>query len=415
VRIAFIINGFPTISETFILDQITGLIERGCVIDIYAHYLNDHGVAHPEVSNYRLIDRTFRLSPSAASSQSKRFARALREITFALAKRPGIVVRVLAHSCFGPDGTSLTQFYQILPFLTHQPYDVVHCHFGPNGILAAELKELGLVRSPLLTQFHGHDITSYVHEHGEHVYRNLFVSGDKFLCVSNRIKERAIQHGCDRHKARVHHTGVKTASIPFALRELNADGPVRVLTVARLVEKKGVEFGLRAVAQLIHEFPKLTYTIVGEGPFRTELTTLARELFIESHVRFVGAKTRDSVATLIKESDVLLAPSVTAHDGDEEGIPVVLMEALASGLPVVSTLHAGIPELVSHGSSGLLAPERDPEALAAHIRFLMSHSNERRSMAVAGRRTVEMNFDTDKLNGELLTIYQELAAKPGDS
>jgi colanic acid/amylovoran biosynthesis glycosyltransferase len=329
----------------------------------------------------------------------------------AIRKRPAVVLRLLGRSCFGGGGPSLKQFYQFLPFLTHRPYDVIHCHFGPNGILAAELRELELVRSPFLTQFHGYDVTQYVREQGEHVYRNLFARGDVFLCVSNRIRQRAIQLGCDRRKARVHHTGVKIRSIPFALRELSADGSVRVLTVARLIEKKGVEFGLRAIAQLVQAFPKLTYTIAGEGPLRTELTTFARELFIENHVHFVGAQTREAVARLMRDSDVLLAPSITAHDGDEEGIPVVLMEALASGLPVVSTVHAGIPELVSHGNSGLLAPERDPETLAAHVRFLITHSNERRSMATAGRRAVEENFDIDKLNLQLLSIYQELAAK----
>ena len=184
---------------------------------------------------------------------------------------------------------------------------------------------------------------------------------------------------------------------------------IQILTVARLVEKKGVEFGLRAIAQLVREFPNLSYTIVGEGPLRADLAALARDLQIGRHVRFLGAQARNTVAALMRESHVLLAPSITAQNEDEEGIPVALMEAMASGLPVVSTFHAGIPELVSHGFSGLLAPERDPEALAAHTRFLITHSNERQSMALGGRRTVEKEFDTDKLNVELLRIYQELA------
>lgn len=112
---------------------------------------------------------------------------------------------------------------------------------------------------------------------------------------------------------------------------------------------------------------------------------------------------------LMRSAHILLAPSVAAANGDEEGIPVVLMEALALGLPVVSTTHAGIPELVAHGVTGLLAPERDPEALADHVRFLLTHPYECRSMALAGRRTVENDFDIDKLNAQLFAQYEEIS------
>ena len=208
MRIAFIINGFPTISETFILDQITWLIERKCEVDIYAQQLNTQGLVHPEVSSHRLIERAFQLSRSARLSRPEHYAHAVGEIIFALGNRPGIVLRVLATSWLSRGRPSLGRFYQILPFLAHRHYDLIHCHFGPNGILATELKRLGLVRAPVITQFHGYDITSHIHEHGQDVYRDLFARGDMFLCVSNQIKERAIQLGCERNKARVHHTGV---------------------------------------------------------------------------------------------------------------------------------------------------------------------------------------------------------------
>jgi colanic acid/amylovoran biosynthesis glycosyltransferase len=125
-------------------------------------------------------------------------------------------------------------------------------------------------------------------------------------------------------------------------------------------------------------------------------------------VHFVGAKARDQVATLMRDAHVLLASSVSARNGDEEGIPVVLMEALASGLPVVSTLHAGIPELVLHGIAGLLAPERDSDALAQHVRFLIDHPAERDAMVLAGRQIVEREYDADKLTDQLLSLYEEV-------
>jgi colanic acid/amylovoran biosynthesis glycosyltransferase len=298
-----------------------------------------------------------------------------------------------------------------LPFLARAPYDVIHCHFGPNGMLGIELRDLGVTRAPIVTQFHGYDISSYVRGKGENVYRHLFAKGDLFLCVSERIRARIVALGCDERKTRIQHTGVKTKNIPFALRAPEASGAIRLLTVGRLVEKKGIEFGLRAVARLIHDYPQLDYTIVGDGPERDALTTLSHELGLGNHARLVGAKTRETVARLMEGAHILLAPSISARNGDEEGIPVVLMEALASGLPVVSTDHAGIPELVSHGASGLLAPERDPEALADHVKLLITHPSACREMALAGRQTVETQFDVDALNAQLFAQYKEISER----
>jgi colanic acid/amylovoran biosynthesis glycosyltransferase len=412
VRIAFLVNEFPVISETFILDQISWLIEHGCEVDIYTHRLHDRSGAHPEVAIHAMMDHAFQLSPPSAASEPARIARAIREIAFALPRNPGVVARTLSPTWYGTEAFSFRPFYRALPFLARKPYDVVHAHFGPNGILGAELKDLGVLRCPVLTQFHGYDVSSYVRDKANGVYRNLFAKSDRLLCVSERIRARVIELGGDRQKTRIHHTGVKVRNIAFTTHVSDADGgDIRLLTVGRLVEKKGVEFGLRAVAQLRHEYPNLSYTIVGDGPERDALTSLARELSLDRHVSFVGAKTRDTVAALMRDSLILLAPSVSARNGDEEGIPVVLMEALAAGLPVVSTTHAGIPELVSHGVSGLLASERDPEALADHVRFLITHPGERQSMALAGRRAVERGFDVDALNAQLLVQYQEIAER----
>lgn len=290
VRIAFLVNEFPVISETFILDQITWLIERGCEVDIYAQRLLDQSVAHPEIAAHSLMDRAFQLLPPLAPSGPMRIARALKDIAIALPKNPRVVTRALSPRRFGTDALQFGRFYRVLPFLARLPYDVVHCHFGPNGMLGVELRDLGAVRAPILTQFHGYDATSYVRSKGESVYRDLFLKGDLFLCVSERIRAHIVELGCDQRKTRIQHTGVKVKNIAFASRDLAMDKSIRLLTVARLVEKKGVEFGLRAVAQLIRQYPKLNYTVVGDGPERDAVTTLTRELGIGSHVNLLGAK-----------------------------------------------------------------------------------------------------------------------------
>jgi colanic acid/amylovoran biosynthesis glycosyltransferase len=409
VRIAFLVNEFPVISETFILDQVTWLLDRGCEVDIYAQRMLAQNAAHPEVAAYSLMDRAFQLLPPLAPSKLVYLARAVRDVALALPKNPGAVARAFSPTWFGTEAFHLTPFYRVLPFLGRPAYDVVHCHFGPNGLLGIQLRDLGVVRAPILTQFWGYDVSSYVRSKGEGVYQRLFAKGDLFLGCSERMRARIVELGCDAHKTGVQYAGVAARNIPFVLRNPGEGETIRLLTVGRLVEKKGIEFGLRAVARLIDEYPKVAYTIVGAGPEYDALTALSRELGIGSHVNFVGAKTRETVAALMRDAHILLAPSVTAASGDEEGIPVVLMEALALGLPVVSTTNAGIPELVSHRVSGMLAPERDPAALADHVSFLLTHPDERRSMAQAGRRTIETDFDIDKLNAQLFEQYEKIS------
>ena len=411
MRIAFLVNEFPVISEAFFLDQITWLIQQGCEVDIYAQRLCDQSLAQPEVAAHSLMDRAFQLLPSPVPSKSVRIARAFRDVAWALPQNPGVVARALCPSLFGRNTVRLKPFNLIIPFLARPSYDVVHCHFGPNGMMAVELRDLGAIRAPILTQFHGYDVSSYVRDKGEQVYRNLFAKGDVFLCVSERIRTRLVNWGCDKRKTRIQHVGVKVKDIPFTTRAVDVGETIQLITVARLVEKKGIEFGLRAVARLIHEYPNLKYTIVGDGPERDTLTSLVLELGIGNHVNLLGAKNRETVLTLMRDAHVLLAPSITAHNGDEEGIPVVLMEALASGLPVVSTTHAGIPELVEHGVTGLLAPERAPEELANHVRFLIAHPSECRAMALSGRRTVERGFDVDELNAQLFAEYIKISKR----
>jgi colanic acid/amylovoran biosynthesis glycosyltransferase len=310
MRIAFLVNEFPKISETFVLDQITFLLDRGCEVDIYAQrlYANEE-LVHRDVLAYSLMGKT-RSFAAPRASKPIRVARALFDVGSAFPRHPRLVARALDFRKFGLDALKFRRFYLASPFLDRAPYDIVHCHFGPIGEVGAELRRLGIFDAPLLTQFHGFDVSSYVRERGEGAYRALFAEGDVFLCVSGRIRERLVQLGCASSKTRIHHTGVKAAAIPFEPRTPVLNGPINILTVGRLVEKKGIEYGLRALALLSNELPSVHYTIVGDGPEERTLADLARTLRIEDKVTFAGACTREEVSVLMGSSHVLLAPSV---------------------------------------------------------------------------------------------------------
>jgi colanic acid/amylovoran biosynthesis glycosyltransferase len=309
---------------------------------------------------------------------------------------------------YGKEAVSLKVLFQIAPFLSRGPYDVVHCQFGPNGILGSLLRDRGAFQAKVITTFRGYDASSYVASRGRHVYDELFKKGDLFLCVSKKIREKIIALGCPERKAIVHGSGVDTRQFSFIRRGPVGGRKVKLLTIARLVEKKGVEYGIRAVAHLVQKHPSVEYEIVGDGPLKGDLERLIEEMQVRHAIKLIGSKHREEIVELLGTADILLAPSVTSTHGDEEGIPGVLREGLARGLPVVSTQHSGIPELVQNGVSGFLVPERDVDSLAEKLEYLIQHQNVWAEMGQAGRKYVEEQYDINALNDRLVRLYAQL-------
>jgi colanic acid/amylovoran biosynthesis glycosyltransferase len=257
------------------------------------------------------------------------------------------------------------------------------------------------------TIFHGYDVSSYVQKYGAGAYAPLFALGDRFLAVSQLWMARLKELGCPEDRIALLRMGIDVNRIPFLERKPAA--MLRVLSVGRLTEKKGFEYALRALAELTRLRPTLdwAYEIVGEGRLRRSLDRLSRKLGIHERVSFVGRLPAEAVLTKLATSDIFILPSVTARSGDMEGIPVSLMEAMASGAPVLSTFHSGIPELIDDGVSGLLAPERDIAALARNLCVLTDQPDLRLSMAVAARRKVELKFDQERITDELVSDIAE--------
>jgi colanic acid/amylovoran biosynthesis glycosyltransferase len=221
------------------------------------------------------------------------------------------------------------------------------------------------------------------------------------LPISDRWARRLEELGCPREKIAVHRLGVDTRAFAFHERHARPNEGVRLLSVCRLAEKKGVEYALRAIALLRSRSPELRYDIVGDGPLRGDLEKLVIELDLSDRVVFHGACRREEVAALVGAAHVFVAPSVTARDGDQEGIPVAIMEAMASGLPVVSTRHGGIPELVHDGATGALVGERDVAGLARALHRLLDDRPSWARLGREGRRVVETEYDLERQNDRL--------------
>jgi colanic acid/amylovoran biosynthesis glycosyltransferase len=306
---------------------------------------------------------------------------------------------------YGRRAASLRLFFEAIPCLTHAPFDVVHCHFGPNGIRAAALREIGAILTrALITSFYGYDVSEFIRRRNP--YSKLFRHGELFLPLGETMRSRLIAIGCPEERILVHRLGVAPDTFPASQLRGRA-GPVRIVSVSRLVEKKGIEYGIRAIARLVEAGAReLQYTIVGEGPLRPALEESIRSFRLQETVLLAGWRDRAAVRQYLADADIMLAPSLTSASGDEEGTPTAILEAMASGLPVVSTFHAGIPELVEDGVSGLLVGERDFTAMATALSRLVQYPALRRSMGAAGRAFVSERHDIERLNDRLLEIYE---------
>jgi colanic acid/amylovoran biosynthesis glycosyltransferase len=189
---------------------------------------------------------------------------------------------------------------------------------------------------------------------------------------------------------------------------MDSSGAIRLITIARLTEKKGLEYSIRAVARLSQRFKKLEYNIIGDGDLHLELTRLIEALGVSSTVRLLGWKTQEEVKTLLDQSHLFVLASVESRNGDIEGLPMVLQEAQAMGLPVVCTRHSGLPEGILDGKSGFLVPERDVDALADCLAGVISHPESWPEMGRKGRAFVEAEYDLNQRNDALVELYRQL-------
>ncbi len=378
LSVCVVTDTFPKLSETFVLSQIEGLQQAG--VDV--HVVADR-VAEPS-------DETRHLNVEPRWGPVSRIEPGVRGLPPRLADR-GVTVldRVFANRLRG--------------------VDAVIAHFGMNGVRVARTGHRTPGFPQLITLFHGFDVSMAAQDGTLSQYRPLFSHPGLLLTVNRPFRDTLIAAGAPPDRTRVHHLGIRPETIPFRQREWS--GPIRFLSVGRLTEKKGIEIALRALGRLRGADPGLDwhYDIIGDGELRLRLEALSRELGLADRVRFLGAQPHAAVRDAMAEADSFLLPSRTAATGDQEGIPIVLMEAMAAGLLVVSTRHSGIPELVRDGETGLLSDEGDVDDLVQVLRRVFETGDMRDPVVNAARRTVETEFNAERQSAELVGWIEDLA------
>lgn len=408
MRIAVVAGRFPVASETFVLDQVRGLLARGHDVEVYARQPDGRSpgtAAAPDLP----LSRHVRYWPARPRSLARRSLKCARLLADVPRGHRAQVLRTLDIRRYGTEASTLRLPYMASRLVAAAPHDVVLCHFGPVGRRVQMLRDAGLSMGRLVTFFHGFDLSRYVRARGEGVYRRLLERGDLFLPVSRHGRRRLIELGAEPGKVVVHRMGVDCRRLSFAPRTPPPEpGTVRCLSVGRLVEKKGYHHAVEAVVELLRRGRDVEYTIVGEGPLRPALERRIGKLGAGTRIRLAGWKGREEVIGLLERSHLFMAPSVTAADGDQEGIPVALMEAMAVGVPVIGTRHAGIAELVRDGRTGHLVPEADVDRLAGKLERLLGDRSLLERTTRPARRVVERFFDAERQNDRLLELLRGL-------
>lgn len=367
-RVIVVTDQFPVLSQTFILDQITGLIDRGVAVEHWSMQRMDEPVVQEDVRKYGLLDNTryITLPPDSMRADPKRWTK---------------------------------QFLRANGLAPLDKAAAVQIHFGPNfnklAPLFAAYPELFV-----LVSFYGYDGSATFKIKGSDVYTDLFARANIITTPTQYMKNTLVQYGCPTEKIVVHHSGKDTITFAPAPRQ-EVVRPVRVLSAARFVEKKGLEYSLAAFAKAQAGRLDAQYRIIGYGPLESELKALVRSLGLADRVVFLGRLTNDAMRQEMATADFFVLTSITASNGDQEGLPVSLIEAQALGLPVVSSRHAGIPELVAHGETGFLAEERNVEEIAGYLRVLIKNPDIRRAFSDNARERVLREFDLATLNDTL--------------
>lgn len=425
--VAMFVEKFPVISETFILRQMTGLLDLGHDLHIFADYTDLDSPRHPEVDKYGLLSRTISMNlppevlaefpvlplsgetwpPNAVEPVAnwQRVVNAFPKFLRNALRHPKIGFEVLKPSEFRYEATSLSALYRLdtCDRFTKR-VDICHAHFGPVGNKFRFIRRLW--KAPLVVSFHGYDFSMPIRAEGPDLYQKLFAEADLITANSDYTRGRLEAIGCPSEKIRKLPVGLDLKAIRFKLRTLSFGERVQILSIGRLVGIKGHEFVIRAVAKLKQRGVRVDYHIVGDGVLRAGLQELALELGIPEEVHFDGALPWPAVCEALDRAHLFVMGSVNI-DGDEEGQGLALQEAQAAGLPVVATDHGALREGLLLERSGFLVPERDVNAMAERLQTLIEHPNLWPSMGRAGHNFIGEHYDIRKLNVSLCDIYRE--------
>ncbi|QZH66837.1 glycosyltransferase [Mycolicibacterium farcinogenes] len=397
-QIDYLVSRFPVTSETFIVRELDALSADGRQLGLRSLFPAPdpqvHDIARP------WMDKLVR--PGVGAS--------VTGMLWALLRHPLIMLSIMADVArgYGARAGLLARAVATVPIAAAHARDLhppgntrhVHAHYATYPALAAWI----------CSRLSGITYSVTIHAHDLYVDQSMLgrkLDGAEFIVTISEYNRRLLE----RHTStpvHVIHAGINTAAYPFHPRKIPDHGPLHALCVASLQEYKGHEVLLRALALGGPGVDRIELDLIGNGPLRDELQAMASELGLGSRVRFHGGQSETVVKQALAEADLFVLPSIVAADGQMEGLPVALMEALASGIPTVSTNLSGIPELVIPDKTGLLAVPGDAQSLRDTLEQLISSGPVLDNYARAGRDLVEREFDINATTAALRALLASI-------
>ncbi|OQX84819.1 hypothetical protein B6D60_08690 [candidate division KSB1 bacterium 4484_87] len=294
--------------------------------------------------------------------------------------------------------------------------EILHAHFGPDGnlILPVALK----LDIPLVTSFYGYDVSQFPKSHfglAKRAYRQLIQHGDVFLAMSQNMKQELMELGFSEEKIRIHHFGIDYDYFSRKKRiyGVDDDGKISLIQIASFLPKKGQIYLLKALDRIVNNLKRdfIRVRLIGTGPREKELKQFVKERKLENYVDFLGfVPISDEYVDWLYKSHIYVHPSVTDKSGGREGIPTALLEAMASGMPAISSYHAGIPDVIQNEENGFLNEERDVDALVESIIRLAENIDLRRESGEKAQKTIYDKFNIKIQGQKLRDIYLSLVA-----
>lgn len=412
MKILFFVSQFPCTSETFVLNQVTSMIDKGHDVRIYSYGIGEKNCSHKDIETYGLLQRTWYLERPVPSSHVKRLIEIVPNLMRMVGKY-GFKALRLFNPKYGHivHSRNLLQSYIALRFI-HSNWipDAIVSHFGDNGILITALRNAGIIpqTTKCFTYFHAHEICRMDVKKTANFYGAMFNEYDMLLPINHLWEKQLIDAGANPYKVQVLRMGVDLERFKY-IDDNTIGDTVNILSVGRLCGQKGFEYAIRGVAEYAKSTrKKISYKIIGHGEQKERLKVLASELNATDYIHFLGAQPQQIVAEEMDNANVFLLPSVTDAAGFMEGIPVALMEAMARGLVCLSTYHSGIPELIENGVSGFLCNEKDSKGIACGLLKIERLSPAQfDAIRQKARNVVENGFDVIKETRKLQKMIEE--------
>lgn len=416
-KVAFLLNEFPLLTETFILNQIVFLIESGIDVHVFSLYPGDFSRLHDQFKGYGLEKKV-----TFIGLIPKNLINRLREVFCFFSKQNFLTAFVVAIHCinpvhFGLRGLRLTYFLYYIRILQIQQFDLVHAHFGIMGVFFSRFSKIDALKNlPLLVSFHGYDLSpSKLEKYGD-LYRKMFRRAKLFTVNSNYTSGILNRIGKEIGQSiRILPMGVDTQL--FQSPQLFNRGPLKDLQrfklayVGRLIPLKGADKAIDIIEIIVNRYglKQLELLIIGDGPLRYRLEKFIIEKNLKENIILLGSRSQKEIVEELITTDLFIYPGKKEIEtGRAEAQGLVLLEAQSMGVPVVAFDVGGIGESIINNETGLLIPPDDLEGFADSVVTLLLNEEKRKTMSISARKFVKEKFDINILGHQLLGIYQEV-------